>query len=92
LTRSSLVTHFFTRSDCLALASELRPAPGGWWMRRPAPAPRDEPAPAASPTIDDTPAAEIPHLGAPPTGAPLPARELRERLATLDPEDDRVGP
>lgn len=97
LTRSSLVTHFFTRSDCVALGSDLRPAPGGWWMRRPAPAPRDaEPAPAASPTIDDTPAAEIPHLGAPPNSAnpaaPLPARELRERFAMLDPQGDRVGP
>jgi hypothetical protein len=62
-------------------------------MRRPGPAPRDgEPALVASPTIDDTPAAEIPHLGAPPTAGPLRARELRERFATLDLEGDRVGP
>jgi ectoine hydroxylase-related dioxygenase (phytanoyl-CoA dioxygenase family) len=93
LTRSSLVTHFFTKSDCLAMGSDLRKAPGGWWMRRPAPTPRDgEEASALSPTIEDTPAAEIPHLGAPPTGAPLPARDLRERFEALDPAGDRVGP
>lgn len=49
LSRRSLITHYFTRTDCQALRSDLRPAPGGWWMLRPPPAPRDgEESPAAS--------------------------------------------
>lgn len=95
LSRSSLVTHYFTRTDCLAMGSDLRPTPGGWWMRREPPAPRNEPAP--DDRVDSAeliPAAEIPHLAAPPADptATLGPRELRDRLATLDPDDDRVGP
>src|SRR5215211_5190025 len=36
LSRESLVTHFFTQSDCEQLSSDLRPARGGWWIRKPA--------------------------------------------------------
>lgn len=35
LTRRSLVSHYFTQSDCEALGSDLRPGPGGWWMHKP---------------------------------------------------------
>jgi phytanoyl-CoA hydroxylase len=94
LTRSSLVTHYFTKGDCLALGSDLRPAPGGWWMHRKPPTPRNEPPPAETSAAQQVPAADIPRLAAPPSGeaATLPPRDLRERLATLDPDDDRVGP
>lgn len=42
LSRRSLITHYFTRTDCETLRADLRPAPGGWWFMRPPPAPRDE--------------------------------------------------
>ena len=52
LTRKSLVTHFFTQADCERLGSDLRPAPGGWWMRKPPlPVPEDD-APPPIPTVD----------------------------------------
>lgn len=95
LTRSSLVTHFFTRTDCLKMGSDLRPSPGGWWMSRPGPSPREEAEPQpVSPTIEDVPAAEIPHLAAPPADASalLPHRDLRERFDSLETEGERVGP
>lgn len=34
LTRQSLVTHFWTQTDCEALDWDLRPAEGGWWIKR----------------------------------------------------------
>ena len=34
--RQSLVTHFFTQSDCETGSWDLRPAPGGWWIKKPA--------------------------------------------------------
>jgi phytanoyl-CoA hydroxylase len=34
LTRQSLVTHFWTLSDCEAAGQDLRPTPGGWWMQK----------------------------------------------------------
>ena len=42
LSRRSLITHYFTRTDCETLGADLRPAPGGWWFKRPPVAPRDE--------------------------------------------------
>jgi ectoine hydroxylase-related dioxygenase (phytanoyl-CoA dioxygenase family) len=42
LSRRSLIAHYFTRTDCETLRSDLQPAPGGWWLLRPPPAPRDE--------------------------------------------------
>jgi phytanoyl-CoA hydroxylase len=35
LTRNSLVSHYFGKSDCLSLGSLLVPDRGGYWMRRP---------------------------------------------------------
>jgi phytanoyl-CoA hydroxylase len=34
-TRRSLVTHYFTQSDCHRLGADIRPAPGGYWMWKP---------------------------------------------------------
>lgn len=51
LTRRSLVTHFFTQADCERLGSDLRPAPGGWWMRKP-PLPVPDQGPPPQPTVD----------------------------------------
>jgi ectoine hydroxylase-related dioxygenase (phytanoyl-CoA dioxygenase family) len=46
LTRSSLITHYFTKSDCMALRSDVRPTEGGYWMRRPPlPVPGEEQPP-----------------------------------------------
>ena len=35
LTRQSLVTHYWTQTDCEKTNWDLRPAPGGWWIKRP---------------------------------------------------------
>ena len=35
LTRQSLVTHYWRQADCEVGAWDLRPAPGGWWIRKP---------------------------------------------------------
>lgn len=35
LTRQSLVTHYWTQSDCESSVWDLRPAPGGWWIKKP---------------------------------------------------------
>ncbi len=40
LSRQSLVTHYWTQTDCVTRGLDLRPAPGGWWaMRAPQPVP-----------------------------------------------------
>lgn len=90
LTRKSLVTHYFTKTDCLALGSDLREAPGGYWMHREPPAPRGD-APMPEQVTD---AGDIPVLAATPTDDAhlLPERELHERLSALDIEGEHVGP
>jgi hypothetical protein len=35
ITRKSLVSHYFTKSDCLHIGSKLKPTEGGYWMDRP---------------------------------------------------------
>ena len=35
LTRQSLVTHYWTQTDCEAKSWELRPGPSGWWIYKP---------------------------------------------------------
>jgi phytanoyl-CoA hydroxylase len=79
LTRKSLVTHFFTQSDCERIRSDLRPMPGGWWLRRPHLAVPEEQV-----------AADGAHSGAdidfPGLQADAPQtrrRSLRDRLASL---------
>jgi phytanoyl-CoA hydroxylase len=91
VTRRSLITHYFTRSDCETLRSDLRPAPGGAWMLRP-----PQTVPGESPEQTETMnqlahrvacASEHAADTAHPRAAgpvPLPARPLRERLDTLD--------
>jgi len=83
ITRKSLVTHFFTQSDCERLRSDLRPAPGGWWMHKPPLLVPDEPL---SPAVVSTQIADIPTLE-PSPGDPdglLPVgREPRERMEPL---------
>jgi ectoine hydroxylase-related dioxygenase (phytanoyl-CoA dioxygenase family) len=75
LTRRSLVTHFFTQSDCEVLGSDLRPAAGGWWMNKP---PLEVP-PDSPPLLPDSP----PSASAP-DGGILPAgREPRARMESL---------
>ena len=34
LTRESLVSHYWTQADCTARSLDLRPAAGGWWVKR----------------------------------------------------------
>jgi len=47
-TRRSLVSHYFTQTDCEHLGSDLRPGAGAWWMHKPPlTVPEDE---AAAPT------------------------------------------
>ena len=83
LTRKSLVTHFFTQSDCEELGSDLRPSPGGWWMRKPPLAVPDEPPvqPTSAEGAPDLPplqSGDSDDLGLLPTG-----REPRERMEPL---------
>lgn len=54
LTRQSLVSHYYTQTDCEAMGEDLRPAPGGFWLRKPAlEVPAEQPAaPAAAPGKD----------------------------------------
>jgi len=82
LTRRSLVTHFFTQSDCEKLGSDLRPAPGGWWMRKPPlEVPEDN-----RPRAEAAAAADIPTLQPddPSDGGLLPTgREPRQRMEPL---------
>ena len=67
LTRRSIVTHYFTRTDSHLLGSDHRPVPGGFWMQKP---PLDIPAQSAR----DEP---------PPVDAAAPGRELYERMRPL---------
>lgn len=85
MTRNSLVTHFLTRTDMQRLGSDLRPAPGGMWVRRP-------PQAVAQQAENPDAAPDIPELPDPePTGGysrgPLlhPKKGLRERLGALLP-------
>jgi len=78
LTRKSLVTHFFTQADCEKLGSDLRPAPGGWWMMKPPlPVPDDATAPLPQPQLDSS--AVLPDGG----GLLPQGREPRERMEAL---------
>ena len=84
LTRKSLVTHFFTQSDCEKLGSDLRPSPGGWWMRKPPLPVPDEGVAPPMPTVN---AAELPGLQAKEVDGQgfLPqGREPRVRMEALE--------
>jgi ectoine hydroxylase-related dioxygenase (phytanoyl-CoA dioxygenase family) len=50
LTRQSLVTHYWRQTDCEIRGHDLRPAPGGWWIKRPPLA-----VPVATPATGGTP-------------------------------------
>jgi phytanoyl-CoA hydroxylase len=80
LTRNSLVTHFFTQTDCEQLPTDLRPLPGGWWMLKPPLSVPDEQQPSADDGASSA-EADFPGLQAnePQTGQ----RDLRERMASL---------
>lgn len=68
-TRKSLITHYYSRSDCRALGSRLGVTSGGHWLDR-----APQPVPAG-------PSAAV--AAAPPE--PRPAAGLRERMDQLDP-------
>jgi hypothetical protein len=75
LTRQSLVSHYWTQADCEAWNGDLRPAPGGWWMKKPHLA-TDTGAGAAG---------AAPEVGPPPlvVAPEAPEPDLRERLDAL---------
>ena len=78
LTRKSLVTHFFTQTDCERLGSDIRPAPGGWWMHKP-PLELPDGVPPRPPELDSVlPTPEPADDGLLPRG-----REPRERMEAL---------
>ena len=72
LTRKSMISHYFTASDCKlrGLESRLKPTPGGWWLER-------TPAPLEGDALAQRAVVRIP----PP--APSPELDLRERLDQL---------
>jgi phytanoyl-CoA hydroxylase len=88
LTRRSLVTHYFAQGDCENLGGDLRPAAGGWWMRRPPqPVPDDQPTGRPTPEPQehqpDLPAALSAAPAAAEDGLLAPGRELRDRMEPL---------
>jgi hypothetical protein len=84
LTRQSMVTHYWTQTDCEKGSWDLRPTPGGWWIKRP---------PQTVPELDTTSGAlgpvsiverevvDFPSM-VPPPGSPADAN-LRERMEAL---------
>lgn len=85
VTRRSLITHYYTRSDCERLRSDLRPAPGGWWMRRaPQAVPGESPEQTENLNALAVASARASEHDAGPV--PLPARPLRDRLGALGPD------
>lgn len=80
LTRESLVTHFYTLSDSKRLQSDLRPAPGGWWICRP---PQQVPAGEVPALQDDTGMDLTMPRAADRRGVASAGRELRERMEPL---------
>jgi phytanoyl-CoA hydroxylase len=80
LTRQSMVTHYWTQSDCETRSMDLRPAPGGWWFNRPA-----QPVPgqreAATPLGESSSETDLPAWISRPDARR--GRELRERMEAL---------
>jgi ectoine hydroxylase-related dioxygenase (phytanoyl-CoA dioxygenase family) len=77
LTRNSLVTHYFTQTDCEQLRADLRPMPGGWWIQKPHLAVPEEQGPADGATSKpDFPGLQADEQTTQPRG-------LRERLSSL---------
>lgn len=57
LTRQSLVTHYWRQTDCETRHLDLRPAPGGWWVKRePLPVPTQRTARVVDDRVVDFPA------------------------------------
>ena len=82
LTRESLVTHFFTQSDCERLGSDLWPAPGGWWARKPPlPVPEEEQRSGAKGTSSQE--VDFPRLRTSDGSEQTTRRGLRGRLEAL---------
>lgn len=78
LTRKSLVTHFFTQTDCERLGADIRPGPGGWWMRKPPLEIPDDVAPRP-PELDSV----LPPQESVEDGLLPQDREPRERMEAL---------
>jgi phytanoyl-CoA hydroxylase len=81
LSRESLVTHFFTQSDCDGLGSDLRPVPGGWWMRKPELSVPEEQVSTGEP--DGRREVDFPRLPPDEGSKQTPRLGLRERLEAL---------
>lgn len=82
LTRRSLITHYYSRTDCEALGSKLGMTTGGLWLDRPPQAVPDAPPADATSDTDQVdsglqPAAER-------TAAVAVGMDLHERLEMLD--------
>jgi phytanoyl-CoA hydroxylase len=81
LTRHSLVTHFFTESDCCLSGSDLQAgSEGGWWMRRSPQAVPGEKDAARTTGIAQEPEEMSPTSIGDRTPPLKPATQLRERL------------
>jgi phytanoyl-CoA hydroxylase len=86
--RRSVITHYYTRTDCATLGADLRPAEGGFWMRRsPQAVPGESPeVAAANNALPSAPDSSAPDSSAADLVlAAREPRELRERFADLDP-------
>lgn len=73
LTRQSLVTHYWTQTDCESRNLDLRPARGGWWFKR-APQPVPTSVTEQSTRAPDDQESKV---------VSLPDGELRERMESL---------
>jgi phytanoyl-CoA hydroxylase len=79
-TRRSIVTHYWAQRDCEKRGLDLRPAAGGWWIKRPPlPVPDRSAAAGAGADVADAEAADFP---ADLSGVAA-STELRERFEAL---------
>jgi phytanoyl-CoA hydroxylase len=80
LTRRSLVTHYWTQTDCEALHWDLHPTPGGWWIKRPPQPVPGEVEISVSPSSSDE---EPVDLSSSPGANLASGHELRDRMDAL---------
>lgn len=82
-TRQSLVTHYWTQTD--ASSWDLRPTPGGWWIKK---QPLTVPSQSNSSTEPANEDADIDFPTLVSEESPTPGRALRERMEALQGASD----
>ena len=81
LTRQSLVTHYWTQTDCEAKSWDLRPGPTGWWIFKPPLEVPGDPSPVAA--VHDQSDQSLVDFPARVSTSSVGDMDLRDRLDTL---------